>query len=128
MQVQVALGNFMTPTECFELCFDKLLVKNLVDMSNKYALQKNHNLNVSESKMKVYIGILLLTGNLTPNNIRMFWETKADTHNDLVAGSIRRGRFLEIHQFLHTCNNEQLPGNDKFGKVSEYLDHLNECF
>ena len=128
VQVQGALGNFMTPTECFELCFDKSLVKNLVDMSNKYALQKNHNLNVSESEMKVYIGILLLTGYLTPKNIRMFWETKDDTRNDLVAGSIRRGRFLEIHQFLHTCNNEQLPPNNKFGKVSEYLDHLNECF
>ncbi|KAK4326953.1 hypothetical protein Pmani_002556 [Petrolisthes manimaculis] len=35
----------MTPIECFELCFDKSLVKHLVDKSNRYALQKNHNLN-----------------------------------------------------------------------------------
>ncbi|KAK4313855.1 hypothetical protein Pmani_014841 [Petrolisthes manimaculis] len=56
VQGQGALGDFMTPIECFELCFDKSLVKHLVDMSNRYAHQKNHNLNVSESEMKVYIG------------------------------------------------------------------------
>ncbi|KAK4311418.1 hypothetical protein Pmani_017078 [Petrolisthes manimaculis] len=29
VQVQGALGDFMTPIECFELCFDKSLVKHL---------------------------------------------------------------------------------------------------
>ncbi|KAK3881610.1 hypothetical protein Pcinc_011466 [Petrolisthes cinctipes] len=60
VQEQGAPGDFMTPTECFELCFDKSLVKHLVDMSNRYALQKNHNLNVSENEMKVYIDQLRL--------------------------------------------------------------------
>ena len=32
VEIQSALGNFMTPTECFELFFDKSLVKNLVDI------------------------------------------------------------------------------------------------
>lgn len=126
--VNDALGDVMTPTDCFELCLDESLVKLLVDMSNRYAFQRNHNLKVTESEMKVYLGILLLTGYLIPKNIRMFWETKSDTHNEMVSRSMRRGRFLEIHKYLHTCDNEHLPENDKFGKLREYLDHLNECF
>lgn len=40
--------------------------------------------------MKVYIGILSLTGYFTSKYIRIFMEIKADTHNDLLAGSMRR--------------------------------------
>lgn len=128
VELNDTVNQFMTPTDCFELCFDESLVKLLVDMSNMYANQRNYTLNVTVSEMKVYIGILLLTGYLSPKNIRMFWETKSDTHNELVSGSMRRGRFLEIHRYLHTCNNHQLPKDDKFSKVREYLDHLNKCF
>ncbi|XP_068222588.1 piggyBac transposable element-derived protein 3-like [Palaemon carinicauda] len=58
----------------------------------------------------------------------MFWETKSDVHNELVARSIRRNRFLEIPQYLHTCDNLDLPEHDKFGKLRQYFDMLNEFF
>ena len=90
-------------------------------MSNKYAQQNNHILGLTIDEMKIYVGILLLTGYMNPKNIRMFWETKSDVHNDLVAAAMRRNKFLEIHQYLHKCDNTQLAENDKFAKLSNYF-------
>ena len=97
-------------------------------MSNRYALQKNHSFNVSPEEMKVYIAILLLIGYITPKNIRMFWEVKLDVHNELVASATRRNRFLEIHQYLHACDNLDLPENDKLAKLARCFVLLNSSF
>ena len=100
----------------WESVFNNGIFNLLVDKSYKYAMQKNHSLNVSPQEMKVYIAILLLTGYLTPKNIQMFWEVKQDTYNQLVTSAMRRNRFLEIHQYLHTCGNLDLQENEKFAK------------
>lgn len=60
--------------------------------------------------------------------ILMFWETKSDVNSELVSSTIRRNRFLEIHQYLHTCDNVALPEGDKFGKLRQCFDTLNESF
>ena len=78
-------------------------------------------------EMKIYVEIPLLTGYMNPKNIRMFWETKSDGHNDL-ASAMPRNIFLEIHQYLHTCDNTQLAQNDIFTKLSSYFKMLNELF
>ena len=113
---------------CWESVFTDDLFDFLVDMSNLYASQKNHVLNLTREELKVYVGILLLTGYMTPKNMRMFWETKTDVHNELVSTAMRRNRFFEIHKYLHLCDSNNLPDNDKFAKVSEYYQKLNESF
>ena len=55
-------------------------------------------------------------------------EVKQDTHNQLVASTMRQNRFLEIHQYLHTCENLDLQENDKFGKLIDYIFLLNASF
>ena len=74
----------MNMVHIWESIFTDEIVNLLVDMSNRYASQKNHLLNVSPQEIKVYIAILLLTGYNTPKNIRMLWEVKLDVHNELV--------------------------------------------
>ncbi|XP_057666794.1 piggyBac transposable element-derived protein 2-like [Diorhabda carinulata] len=118
----------MSAVECFELLYNDDIIKFIVDMSNLYALQRNHTLNVTCDEIRVYIAILLLTGYLTPKYMRMLWEVKSDTHNDLVASSIRRNRFFEIQQYLHLSDSTSLPPNDKFAKVREYFTKLNVNF
>ena len=118
----------MSAVECFELLYNDDIIKFIVDMTNLYALQRNHTLNVTCDEIRVYIAILLLTGYLTPKYMRMLWEVKSDTHNKLVASSIRRNRFFEIQQYLHLCDSTSLPPNDKFGKVREYFTKLNATF
>ncbi|KAI8117627.1 PiggyBac transposable element-derived protein 3 [Lucilia cuprina] len=122
---QDILGTFqedISVTDCFELLYNKDVISLIADMSNLYALQRNHTLNVTENEIRVYIAVLLLTGYMTPKYMRMFWEKKADTYNDLVSSSIRRNRFFEIQQYLHLCDSNALPQNDKFAKVRKYFD------
>jgi len=118
----------MNMVNIWESVFTDEIVTSLVDMSNRYASQKNHSLNVSREEIKVYIAILLLTGYSTPKNIRMFWEIKLDVHNALVSSAMRRNRFLEIHQYLHTCDDLDLPENDKFTKLAHFFSLLNASF
>ncbi|XP_018802138.1 PREDICTED: piggyBac transposable element-derived protein 1-like [Bactrocera latifrons] len=118
----------MSAVECFELLYSDDIVKFITDMSNLYALQRNRTLNVTSDEIRVYIAILLLTEYLTPKYMRMFWEVKSDTHNELVASSIRRNRFFEIQQYLHLSDSASLPPNDKFAKVRQYITKLNVNF
>ena len=48
----------MNKVNIWELIFTHEIVTLLVDMSNRYASQKNHSLNVSPKEMKYYIAIL----------------------------------------------------------------------
>ncbi|XP_046389357.1 piggyBac transposable element-derived protein 3-like [Ischnura elegans] len=116
----------MSPVQCFESMYGDEIISYIVKMSNLYALHRNHTLNLTSEELKVYIAVLLLTGYLTPKYIRMFWETKSDTHNNLIANCIRRNRFFEIQKYLHLCDNMNLPSGDKFGKVREYFRFLNK--
>ena len=58
----------------------------------------------------------------------MFWEVKLDVYNELVASAMRRNRFLEIYQYLHACDNLDLPENDKFAKLARFFALLNSSF
>lgn len=118
----------LTPMNCFKSLYNADIIKFLVYMSNQYALQNNHVLSATCREMRVYIAVLLLTGYLSPKNIGMFWESKSDVHNELVSKSITWCRFLEIHKYLHTCNNFNLPQGDTFGKLRRYFDMLNKSF
>ena len=123
-----AENNNFTPVDCFEKFFTDEVYELIMIMSNTYALQQNHALELTVEEIKVYIGILLLTGYMTPKYMRMFWEVKSDTHNKTVASSMRRNRFFEIQKYLHLSDNFQLPENDKYAKVRKYFDLLNACF
>ena len=117
-----------TVLDTWEAVFNNEIITLIVEMSNKYAMQHNHQLSMIEEEIKVYIAILLLTGYLSPKNIRMFWEVNNDTHNNLVSSAMTRNRFLEIHKYLHMCDNSQLPSNDKYAKLSTYYSLLNDSF
>ncbi|KAJ8937730.1 hypothetical protein NQ314_011737 [Rhamnusium bicolor] len=56
----------------------------------------------------------------------MYWETKADTHNTLVANSMPRNRFEQIHRFLHFNDNTKIDKNDKLYKIRPLTDHINK--
>ncbi|XP_030765498.1 piggyBac transposable element-derived protein 3-like [Sitophilus oryzae] len=75
-----------------------------------------------------YLGILFLSGYAPLPRRRMYWETSEDVHNTLVSKSMRRTRFFEISSNLHAAGNDNLPENDKLGKVRYLIDALNTKF
>lgn len=118
----------LTPVEAFEKFFDEEVVNLLVESTNTYAQQKNRSLNVNAGEMKCFLGILLLSGYVPVPRRRMLWENSRDSHNELVANSMRRDRFEATFTNLHVADNSNLVQEDKFTKLRPLFRLLNERF
>lgn len=117
-----------TPMYFFECLFDERIIKMLVDYTNIYATQKNHEGNVTVTEMKCFIGILLYSGYVVVPRRYMYWENASDCGMPIVFNSLSRDRFTYIMSYLHCCDNSNLNANDKFAKIRPLFDMLNEIF
>ncbi|KAG5873792.1 hypothetical protein JTB14_024108 [Gonioctena quinquepunctata] len=71
--------------QTFERLFDKV-IKLIVEQSNLYASQKNnHGFVVTETKIKIFLGILLLFGYHKLPRAPMYWSVDNDVSVPLVA-------------------------------------------
>lgn len=118
-----------SPYELFSLFFSEDVINMFVSYSNLYAAQKNHpNAGITSNEIRKFFGILLLSGYNHVSRRRMYWETVEDTHNNLVANAISRDRFEFILSHLHCCDNSDLDKSDKYAKVRQIFEKLNEKF
>ena len=69
---------------------------------------------------------MLLSGYCKVPNRRMYWQDRPDTHNKLVANSIRRDQIDAIISCLHFSDNS-IESEDRFKKVRLLFMNLNEC-
>lgn len=115
-----------TPTEFFELFFDDQLIELIVQESKKYAMFKgNHTFNVTANEIRVFTGILLLSGYCSVARNRLYWDTGMDTHHPGVAAAMSRNRFEEILRYFHISDNNNLDVTDKYTKIRPLWKHLN---
>lgn len=71
------------------------------------------DLNISVSELKVFLGILILSGyNILPSK-RSFWKNAKEMKNELVPDAMRRDRFLQICRFIHFADNNAIDSSDK---------------
>ena len=56
----------------------------------------------------------------------MCWEMCLDSRNTIVASLFTQNRFLNVLQYLHLADNNNLNSSDKFSKVNPLLRMLNE--
>lgn len=70
-------------------------------------------------------GIFLLSGyNKIPNR-RMYWETRADSHNELISSAMKIRDFEYQLRYLHFADNSKNDEKDKFYKVRPIFEVLN---
>ena len=86
----------------------------------------NHTFTLSTDEMRVFIGILLLSGYCSVSRGRMYWESALDASNQLVINSMRRNRFEEIRKYFHAADNLQVEKEDRFAKVKPLLNVMNK--
>ena len=100
----------------------------IIEQSNLYALQKNvHETDIiSMAELKVFIDILIISGNGTLSSIKHFWKNSEDLRN--VYNSIRRNRFEYIKKILHFYDNTNLNYDDKYLKLKPLIFHLQKAF
>lgn len=112
------------PSDFFRLFFSSNLLKLVIDESNKYAFQKNFELNLTIEELHVFLGILLLSGYEKYPNKR----SAADDVPKLVQNSMRLKRFERILKFLHFNDNSKIIKGDRLFKIRPLIDQLNNNF
>ncbi|XP_068231970.1 piggyBac transposable element-derived protein 3-like [Palaemon carinicauda] len=120
-----------TPSELCELFFDDDMWNMLVDHTIIYATLKGEtDFLVTKGEMKVFIGILIVSG-IVPivpiSSRRMFWRNSSVTRNEATYQAMRR-RFEKVMQFLHFSDNFKLDTTDKYAKVHPLVRHLTKKF
>lgn len=115
-----------TPIEIFKLFWDDKVVEMIVTYTNLYASENGITLGLSHSELKCVLGIIFLSGYVPLPRRRMYWEQRADTHNTMVSGAMRRDRFSSIFGNLHVADNANLEQEDKFAKLRPLISELNK--
>ncbi len=114
------------PQEIIEQFWTQEWIDNICEQSRLYANQKSLSCNeVNPNNLKVFLGILVLSGyNKLPNR-RLYWAESSDTVNQLVSRSMRRDTFDQIMRCLHFTDNMAM-NEDRFYKVRPLFEHLNK--
>lgn len=116
------------PLYYFNCLFDEDIINLFVEYTNLYCSQKNKIGNVTASEMKCFFGILLLSGYVHVPRRYMYWENSSDCGIPIIYNAMKRDRFTFIMTHLHCCDNTNLSENDKFTKVRQLFDKLNNKF
>lgn len=124
----LTLSMMSEPIDFFKLFVSDNLIDHIVRETNKYAGQKNKNLQVTKEEIYVVLGVLILSGYCSVPRRRMYWEQRQDTNNTLITRSISRNRFEEIFNSLHFTDNDTIDLTDKMAKLRPLLNILNENF
>jgi len=95
--------------ELFELFLDDHIFKHMVEQSRLYRVSNNWpDPNISEEEMKVFLGILIVSGYNKFSSKAMFWSEGKDLQNQAVYEVMRRDRFDTIMKSLHLHPNTNL--------------------
>lgn len=107
-----------SPVELFELFFDEEVWSMIVDQTIVYSKSKGEtSFTVTKEELKVFLGILLVSGIVPVSSRRLFWKNSPLTRNEAVYNAMRRNSFEKIMQFIHFADNSTLDKADKYAKV-----------
>lgn len=118
-----------TPTALFERFLDDEIIMQLVEETNKYAMQKGkHSFQTTQNEFRLFLAILYNSGYATLPRRRMYWEPTDDVHNAAICNAMTRNRFEELMSYVHVADNENLIPGDKYAKVRPMFNALNKNF
>lgn len=114
-----------TSIEQFETFFDDELLTLITKQSSKYAeFLGKPDPNITIKELKVYIGILVVSGYSVQSRFESYWSSDPDLRNELIYQAMRKNRFKQITQFLHFKDMTEPNTNDKIWKLRPLTDHL----
>ena len=115
-----------SPVTLFELFMTDKLIDHICKETNAYAAKKgNHTFKIEPNELKSFLAVLLLSGYIPYPRRSMYWEMSSDSRNTIVASLFTRNRFLDVLQYLHLADNNNLNPSDKFSKVNPLFKMIN---
>ena len=116
-----------SPVTLFEIFMTDKLIDHICKETNAYAAQKgNHTFKIEPNELKSFLAVLLLSGYIPYPRCSMYWEMSSDSRNTIAASLFTRNRFLDVLQYLHLADNNNLNPSDKFSKVNPLFKMINE--
>lgn len=61
-------------------------------------------------------------------SLNLYWSKDSMFHNEFVANTMTRDRFLLLLRCIHFCNNETVNKSDRLYKIRNLVDKINENF
>ena len=115
------------PVTFFELFMTDKLIHHICKGKNGYAAQKgNHTSKIEPNELKSFLAVLLLSGYIPYPRRFMYWKMSSDSRNTIVAFLFTRNSFLDVLQYLHLAENNNLNPSDKFSTVNPLFKMINE--
>ena len=119
----------MMPHELFELFFTSDLLEHVQEQIGLYcAFKGKPDPHVTVQELKVFLGVLILSGYACFPRRRMYWEETPDVGNKLVSNAMRLNRFEKIMEVLHFQDNTKLDPDDRFCKLRGVSNYLEQQF
>ena len=121
--------NDCTPLSLFERFFDDVVINQIVTETLRYASQKSsHDFKITPADLKVFLGILIISGYVVLPGRRCYWSVDDDMRNIAVSNAMSRNDFEKMLRFLHVADNNKLDSSDKFAKITPLFKLLNERY
>ena len=102
------------PVQIFETIFDDSVLELILSQTMLFAQQKNdHKFTISKDELKMFFGILYLSGYNTLARERLHWSLDEDIGVKCVSSCMPRNRFQEIKKYLHFADNSSIDQSDR---------------
>ena len=96
--------RLMSPYEFFRKLLPDEMLDNIVDQTNRYAMQKEGiQLCTTSKEIEIMIGMYLRMGLVQMPRVRAYWE--AESRYAPIADTMARNRFEKIASVIHFTDN-----------------------
>ena len=118
----------ISPFSVWQHFFTDDMIDHIVRHTNLYATGDCNNVTftVTANEIRIFLGILLLSGYHQLPHIADYWSTQPDLGVSAMYNVMPRNRFTEIKRYLHLADNQNLQAGDKFSKISPIYKLLND--
>lgn len=121
-----------SPVELFEQFYSNEVYDHIVKETVRYAtdVKNEHDFLTSADEIRVFLGILLLTGYHSNTCERDYWSDAEDLGITLVKNAMSRNRFQKLKSYLHFVDNSTVSQHpeDRSFKVKPLFAMLNNNF
>lgn len=122
----------LTEVNIFERFLSEDVLNAIITETHRYArdVKNDANFEITKDELKVFIGVLILSGYHQLPSERDYWSEDEDLSVALVRNAIPRNRYMEIKAMLHFANNAEINQHthDRGYKVRMLIDKFNENF
>lgn len=129
-----------TPVDFYSLLVTDQLFENIAHQTNIFAQQSIDKGGIKDKsrlrlwtptdkeEIKRFLGVIIWMGIVKLPKIVDYWSNDEMLGQSFAKKTMSRNRFEVLLRMLHFSNNEEVPKNDRLGKIRRLVEILNQTF